>query len=335
VGQASVGNRPVTTLVRSGRDAWSLRTWEGLVRKVVGWISLGLGAFLIMASVMASTWATDRVEKTPLDVDSVTRLDGTAQRINTTTGGLDEFDVRATSYTQADSEASDDDVVVFVSYSCLVKDIPDTPDCGEPGQGENADPNIINVSEPSVFATDRRTAEAINDDGYLPEGTSETVGLVNKWPFGAEQTDYEVWDGLLGEPVTATFEGEEELEGLDTYVYNVALTDEPAVVTGDIEGLYSQDKTYWIEPHTGSIIKQTQVEQRTLEDGTVLLELDIAFTDDQVATNVSDSEESVSSLTLITSTVPSLGLWIGIPLVVLGLGLLVVGRRSSGKRKDV
>jgi hypothetical protein len=298
------------------------------VKKILGWVCLALGGFMVMASVMATGWAAERVQKTPLDVDSVTRLDGTAARINTSEGGVDEFDVRAASFTQTDSEASDDDVAVFVNTTCLVKDVAGTPDCGEEGTGDDADPNVVSVSEPFVFATDRFTAEPVNEGDYLPEDAPEVEGLVNKWPFSTDRQDYEVWDGLLGRAVTATYEGEEAIDGLDTYVFNLVVEEEPAEVIPDTEGLYSQEKTYWVEPITGTIIKQTQVEQRALEDGTVLLDLDIAFTDDQVATNVSDTRENADSLTLITETVPTVGLAAGIPLVVIGLGLLVWSRRQ-------
>jgi len=297
------------------------------VKKIIGFVCAALGAFLIVAGITADVWATDTVEKTPLDVDSITRLDGTASRIDTENGGTVDFDVRVASFNKADSDASTDDVVVFESNTCLVKDIPDTPDCGVKGVGDDADPNVINVSDPFVFATDRRTAEAVAATD-LPE-TTEVEGLVNKWPFGAQQQDYQIWDGVLGRAVTATYEGSEALEGLDTYVYNVSLTDEPAEVIPGTDGLYSQDKTYWVEPATGSIIKQAQVEERTLEDGTVLLALDVAFTDEQVTSNVADSTDSADSLKLITSTVPTVGYAAGIPLLLVGLALLALSRRRK------
>jgi hypothetical protein len=303
-----------------------------LVRKIFGWLAVGLGAFLLVAAGMSVWWADEEVKRTPLDVDSVTRLDGTASRIDTENGGLDDYDVRATSFTQADSEASDDDVVVFVSNTCLVVDVPSTPDCGRRGTGDDADPNVISVSEPTVFATDRRTALAVNDSEYLPEGTPETEGLVNKWPFDVEKSDYPVWDGLLGEPVTATFDREEEVNGLNTYVFELSVSDEPAEVVDGTDGLYSQDKTYWIEPKTGTIIDQTQSEVRALEDGTVLLDLEISFTDDQVSANVEDTQSNVDSLDLLTSTVPKVGLWVGIPLLLLGLVLVALGRGTSSRR---
>jgi hypothetical protein len=300
------------------------------VRRIFGWIAVGLGAFLLVAGGLSAWWADGQVKRTPVDVNSVTRLDGTADRIDTTNGGLDQFDVRATSFTKADSEASDDDVVVFVSNTCLVKDVPSTPDCGQRGTGDDADPNVINVSEPVVFATDRKTAMAVNDSEYLPSGTPETEGLVNKWPFDAQKQEYPVWDGLLEEAVTAEFQREEEVDGLDTYVYEYSVSDEPAEVLADTEGLYSQTKTYWIEPKTGTIIDQAQSEIRALEDGTtVLLDLDISFTDDQVASNVDDTESTVSSLDLLTSTVPRLGIWLGGPLLLIGLGLLILRGRST------
>ncbi len=297
------------------------------MKKIIGFVCAALGAFLIVAGITADVWATPKVEKTPLDVDSITRLDGTASRIDTENGGTTDFDVRVASFTEADSDASTDDVVVFVSYTCLVKDVPDTPDCGVEGEGDDADPNVINVSDPFVFATDRRSAEAVAATD-IPE-TTGVEGLVNKWPFGAKQEDYQIWDGILDRAVTATYEGSESLEGLDTHVYNVSLTEEPAEVIAGTDGLYSQDKTYWVEPVSGSIVKQAQVEERTLEDGTVLLALEVAFTDEQVTANVADSSDSADSLKLITSTVPTLGYAAGIPLLLIGLVLLALSRRRQ------
>lgn len=304
------------------------------MRRIFGWVALGLGAFLLFAAGLVTFWAEGQLKRTPLDVDSVTRLDGTAERIDTENGGLDLLDVRATSFNKSDSEASDDDVVVFVANTCLVVDVPGTPDCGEPGTGEDADPNVINVSEPTVFATDRRTALAVDDEKYLPDDAPETEGLVNKWPFDTEKTDYPVWDGLLGEAVTASFEREEEVEGLQTYVFSYSVTDEPAEVIEGTEGRYSQEKTFWIEPLTGSIIKQTQSEVRSLEDGTVLLDLDLSFTDEEVAGNVEESASDADSLELFTSTLPTVGLWAGIPLVLVGLVLLLAGRSSSRRGRS-
>lgn len=87
-----------------------------------------LGGFLVTLAVLAQFWAPGRLMKTPLDVDSTTLLDGTAQ-LSDGTGGTDEFPVKAFSVTRADSERSDSDVVVFQNSSCLVKDEGEIDEC--------------------------------------------------------------------------------------------------------------------------------------------------------------------------------------------------------------
>lgn len=290
------------------------------MRKIISWVLLFLGAFLLVAAVIGAVWAPGQVKKTPLDVDSVTRLSGTATYIG------EPYDVRVTSFTKTDAEASDDEVAVFITNTCLVKDVPDTPDCGEGGTGENADPNVINIGD-DMFATDRETAEAVDQEGYLPDDVVQHEGVINKWPFDSEKRDYVYWDGILERGVPATYQGVRQIDGLDTYEYNINVVEEPATVSGTIEGFYSQDKTIWIDPVTGAIIDQEQSELRTDEEGNTLLDLDVSFTDEQVETNVDDAEENGASLELITSTVPLVGFIGGPILIIIGL-LLARGGRS-------
>jgi hypothetical protein len=303
------------------------------LRKIISWVLLGLGAFLLAAALVATVWAPDQVKRAPLDTDSTTRLSGTAQKLNTGTGEIEDLDVRAVSITEADSNKSDDDVVAYVNTSCLVIDVPDTPDCGEPGTGEDADPNVINISN-ELFATDRRTGVAVNGDDYLPEGTPEREGLQNKFPFDAEKKDYEFWDGILDRAVPATYEGTDEIEGLETYRYNMSVVEEEATVIGDVDGIYSLDKTMWIEPNTGAIIDQEQHDVRTLPNGDPLLDLQLSFTDEQVSANVDDASANVSSLTLLTKTIPLVGFIGGALCIIAGILLLLSARRKNEANHD-
>lgn len=302
------------------------------MRKAIHLVLLGLGAFLLVAAVVATVWAPGQVKRTPLDTDSTTRLVGQGEKLNPAAGKVEPIEVRATSFTEADSKKSDDDVIVFVNTTCLVLDKPDTPDCGEEGTGDNADPNVVSITT-DIFATARKTGEAVNDAKYLPDDAVEHEGLVNKFPFDTEKKDYQYWDGMLGRPVEAKYIGTEKVDGVETYKFDVDVKDEPAEVVTDIDGIYSMDKSMWIEPVTGAIIKQEQHEVRTLENGDVLLDLNIAFTDDQVKTNASDAEDNISSLNLLTKTVPLIGYIVGPLLILIGAVLFFLSRRGSGSRK--
>lgn len=294
------------------------------MRKIFGWVLLALGAFLVVVALTATVWAPGQVKRTPLDTDSTTRLAGSADKLNPGTGEVESLQVKATSITKADSKRSDDEVVVFVNSVCLVIDEGDVPDCVDADDPEG---RLVSAST-DVFATDRSTAEAVNGE-YLPAGAEEKEGLINKWPFDAEKKDYQYWDGILGAPVDAVYDSTETLDGLETYKYRVVVDEESAEVVDGVQGVYSQDKFLWIDPVTGSIINQTQQELRTLENGDVLLDLDLAFTEDQVTDNVESAKDSGSTIELITRTVPLVGFIGGALALLAGAFLVFAGRRRE------
>jgi Porin PorA len=297
--------------------------WRIPVRKVIAAVLVGLGSFLLVAALTVVLWGGDAVKKTPLDTDSVTNLSGTADKLNPATGDVESLQVKAASVTKSDAELSDDDVVVFVNTTCLVIDEDDVPQCVD-----ESDDRLVSATS-DVFATDRQTAEAVNDPQYVPPSAEEKSGLVNKWPFDAEKKDYTYWDGMLGEAVDATYDGTETIEGLETYRYHVLIEDAPAEVVADVDGVYSQDKYIWIDPTTGSIVNQTQHEVRELEDGSPLLDMELAFTDEQVEANVSDAEDNTQSLDLLTKTLPLVGFIGGAIALLAGLFLFLRGRRHQ------
>ena len=299
------------------------------MRKIIGWVLLALGTFLIVIGLMAAVWAPGQVKRTPLDTDSVTRLSGNADKLNPATGEVENIDVQATSITKADSKLSDDNVVVFVNSTCLVIDdgSGELPDCVD---ADDPEKRLVTAST-DVFATDRSDAMAVNGSSYLPPSAEEKEGLVNKWPFDAEKKTYPYWDGLLGAPVDATYDGTETLDGLETYRYHILVEEASTEVIEGIDGVYSQDKYIWIDPITGSIINQTQQEVRELEDGSPLLDLELAFTDDQVSANAADAEDNGSMLGLLTRTVPLIGLIGGVLALLVGVFLVWANARREKK----
>jgi hypothetical protein len=294
------------------------------VRKIIGWVLLGLGAFLLVTGLMATLWAPGQVERTPLDTDSTTYLSGDADKLNPATGETEAIEVKATSVTKADSKRSDDEVIVFVNTTCLVIDEGDVPDCVD---AEDPEGRLVSATS-DVFATDRSNAVAVNGK-YLPAGAEEKEGLVNKWPFNAEKKDYAYWDGLLGAPVTAAYDSTESLDGLETYKYHVLLEETPAEVVEGIQGIYSQDKYIWIEPRTGAIVNQSYHEVRELEDGTTVLDMNIGFTEEQVAAGIKTAGDNKSRLNLITGTVPLVGFIGGLLALLAGAFLVFAGRKGQ------
>ncbi len=297
------------------------------MRKVIGWVLILLGTFLLVGAVLLRFYALDALKTTPLSVSNTTHLSGTADKLDPVKGETELLDVKVTSVTKTDDEASDGDVVVWVNTTCVVLDLPDTPDCVDADDPEG---RLVSATT-DVFATDRETALAIDADQmeeYLPDTAVPHDGLVNKWPFDAQKKDYPYWDDMLKKAVTAQYVGTEDLEGTEVYVYEVKIDQEEAEVVEGIDGLYSAEKTIKVEPTTGSIVYQRNHDVRTLANGDPLLDLDVDFTDDQITTSVNDAEDGIAQLRLIALYAPIGAGLLGLLLILAGL-FLALRRRSE------
>jgi len=58
------------------------------VRSWIGRVVFGLGGFLVVAGLLGLVWAPGVVEKTPVDVKTITYLDGEAGKLDASTGEL-------------------------------------------------------------------------------------------------------------------------------------------------------------------------------------------------------------------------------------------------------
>ncbi len=294
------------------------------MRKFLVPILLGLGAFLLIAAVVAQVWAPGQVERTPLDTDNTTQLSGDARVASGPDLELQRTAVLAWSGNKVDSDASTDEVAVWLTSLCVVRD-----EGGIDGCVRAQDPRgRLITAETDVFATDRHTALTVPNDGYVPEGTPQQEGLQNKWPFGAQKTTYPVWDGVVGSSVDARYTGTDEIDGLAVYVYRADARAAGVVVVGeDVMGSYAQTTDYYIEPRTGAIIDQVVHQVRVARGVGRILDLNLSFTDDQVQTNVDDARTNIDTLRLIEDIVPLVGYVVGGLAVAVGIVLLVVRRR--------
>jgi hypothetical protein len=280
----------------------------------------GLGGFLVMLAILAKFYAPGQLMKTPLDVDSTTNAAGQAA-----VGDGATEPVKGTQLTRADSAKSDGDVIVFVSSSCLIFDRDNAPSCVN---ADDPDQRLITAGVDN-FATDRKTAMAVNDPKYLPPDATPRDGLQNKWPFDVEKKTYPYWDDNVNQVVDATYEGTEDVDGIEAYKFHAVVSDVPYEVTDGVKGTYSKDSTIWIEPVTGSFVKLSYHMEQTTNTGDNFITLDLAYTEDEVADSVKDAKSSRDKLNLVRNTVPLIGFIVGIPLLV--IGLVLTGR--GGKKK--
>jgi hypothetical protein len=306
--------------------------------RVFARVLLGLGVFLIVAGVLALTWAPGVVKKTPLDVDTTTLYEGTAAKLDPLTGAFDTKPAYAVRTTKADSKKSSDDHVIMVENACAVFDTGGAKVCVN-----GNDPDLITATT-DVFATDRVTALAVEDKN-LPDDAVPHEGLVNKFPFDVEKKTYPFWDGDVGKAVDIDFVGTTTLFGLTTYEFSYTVKDVPINIADDdpatpeddtIPGTYDNIVTVWVDPKTGSIVKSGQDQQQYLEDGTEAADVKLMQTDASVKDFVDDANAARTQLFVLLTVLPIVGFAGGILCLLGGLALIMRERSggSSGQRVE-
>ncbi|MEG3633349.1 DUF3068 domain-containing protein [Micromonospora palythoicola] len=200
------------------------------------------------------------------------------------------------------------------------------------------------------LALDRVSAAAVDwNEQFLDEsGTPEKVafaGQVYKFPFDSAQGNYEVFDRDLRQTRMAEFKGTEEINGVEAYRYEQVITDEklplatdrvglllgalaPGSTSGDV--VYSNTRTVWVDPVTGSYLKVREQQKKVLVPNTgtpvTLLDADFSYNEETVASSVDRAKESRNQLNI-------LGVFAPLGLAVLGLVLILVGLLVSRTRR--
>jgi hypothetical protein len=291
------------------------------------WLFLFLAAFLLTAAAVAQFWAKGgAAERIPLDSYQRTYLTGTADILDPKTGKTSEKQLKITQITQVDDDLSDDDVIVFVTSTCVNEDVGDPPDCLPA-----SDKRMISDSKLN-FAADRHTGAAIPDPDpkYHVTNTPPVEGQVVNWPFYPEKSGYNVWDDVSKRATVAEYVGQTTVQGLTCNQYHQVISNVPIDLGNGIKGIYSLDETYTIDAVTGKIIDQKLHDVRTLKDGgETALDLTAEYTPDTISYNVDEAKSGGQQLKLITKTLPLVGLVAGLLCLVVGILLLLRRRKAT------
>jgi hypothetical protein len=332
------------------------------LRRIVSFILLGLGVFAVALGMLLRFYAYPQLAKIPLDNEStsVSEGDGITALVIRTVNGAPVPEVRhnlsltSTTYVTGDltqpEVKEDGDVAVYVEATKTVDDATD----------------IVVDASVRELCIDRHTTEAVapcegqyieTEQGQQVKSDRNTVqqpGLSFKFPFGTEQRDYQFYDLSVRKPVNARFDGEETIQGLETYRYVMTVPptkigdkevpgslvgrdDEPSV---DTELYYRVKRTVWVEPETGIVVVGQQEGKQELVaegqqqgEGTTVFDGTLRFNDATINDNVTKAEDNKSKLGLLTSW--PVAMWVvGAILIVVGGAMmlgLAGGRRGGGR----
>ena len=214
---------------------------------------------------------------------------------------------------------------------------------------DNNDDNLPMDATTEVLVFDRHTGLAVNCCGESKGGEEvKRDGLLVKFPFDAQPTDeYKWWDSTVGKSFPVTFEGEEEIQGMEAYKYSMevpqtkyATRELPGNLFGgsetspavEADRYYSNERTFWVDPVTGVVLDRVEEQKQEFRhNGKTLNAIDTTsrFTKETVDTNVEEYKSKSTLLNLVHTTLPLVFTILGVLLLLTGVVLSVlIGRRS-------
>ena len=317
------------------------------MKRVVGLILLGLGVMLLVLAPLLKFYVLPSAAKTPINqYTESTAVVKFAQLLNPTkvaAGDPDPYErnVDATQfiYVRGDvaaaeqPEAKQNDLAVF-DYFMRVNN--------------NSTGELITAST-ARYPFDRVSSELFNCCGAsVDDEPVDMTGSVMpvKWAFDLHKQDYQILNSSTKVAQTFSFQGEETVFGVPTYVYTsevpptaVGTLEVPtSAVPGEskkaegntiLDEMYSSKSTYWMEPLTGQVIQGTTSEFTTydLDGEQKLVKADY--------TGTSGNQEAADDAASLANLVKMIGTTLPLVFGILGIVLIVIGLLlARGGKKD-
>jgi hypothetical protein len=296
------------------------------MRRNIGLVLAGLGAFLIVLAVVLPTWIVGQVVKFPLNEYQTASLAASNASYFSATALTEKTGVtlQATYTIKGDGAAGTSSTAVWDEYS-YVYDL------------TNHQP-VQQTTRRMAF--DRKTGQLTMCCGANVNGDSSVqqrgyVGFV--FPIGTKKQAYQVFDTTLDKPVPFPYAGTATVRGIQTYKYTeditpvqVATQTVPGSLVGEsaasvtLPEYYEMHLIYYVDPTTGALINVQEHQTMTLRNPTtgaqalLLFDADLKVTPSALTAIVKLDSNGRNELTLLKVILP-------IVLGVVGLVALIVG----------
>ncbi len=186
---------------------------------------MGLGAGLLIAALLLSTYTKGKIAKIPLDVDATLVSDGTGTALDPASLAGERFiidsNVPLALQQQVSVEAPSNAEVVTLQVGSTLRRTDKQRDAG------------LLLAMVDTVTLNRRTALAVTSESN-PGGAVQkprTIeddqpptnialpheGLAHRFPFDTEKKTYPFFDPIAQKPFDANYDGEEDVNGLTTY----------------------------------------------------------------------------------------------------------------------
>lgn len=229
--------------------------------------TIGLGAALLIAALLLSTYTSSRITKIPLDLDTTLVSEGTGSALDSGSLSGDHVvtnqNVPLVSQQQISVESPANADVVTLQVGTSVRRTDKQKDSG------------LLLAIVDTVTLNRKTAMAVSDDthtggsvqkprGFNDESPPSAIplrhdGLAYRFPFHTEKKTYPYFDPIAQKAFDANYEGEEDVNGLSTYKFTqtvgynsegklVAPIRYPSLYAGDEDGKVTTSAAMWGVP---------------------------------------------------------------------------------------
>jgi DUF3068 family protein len=261
---------------------------------------IGLGAALLIAALLLSTYTSGRIAKIPLNLDATLISDGNGTALDSASLSGDHLvvnqNVPLVSQQQISVESPANADVVTLQVGTSVRRTDKQKDSG------------LLLAIVDTVTLNRKTAMAVSDDTH-PGGSVQKPrafsdenpptaislrheGLSYRFPFHTEKKTYPYFDPIAQKPFDVNYDTQEDVNGLKTYRFtqNVGYNTDGKLVSpvvypslyggqedskvtasaamwgvpGDpgeqvtMTRYYAAQRTFWVDPVSGTIVKQTE-----------------------------------------------------------------------------
>ncbi|MCT7658859.1 DUF3068 domain-containing protein [Mycobacterium deserti] len=189
---------------------------------------MGLGAALLIAALLLSTYTEGKIAKIPLNVDATLVSEGTGTAFDPDSLNRDRFvvdrDVPLALQEQMTVEAPSNADVVTLQVGSTLRRTDRQQDDGL--LLALVDTVTVNRSTAEAVSSESNPGGAVQKPRAIEDDQPPTnialphEGLAYRFPFDTEKKSYSVFDPIAQKAFDANYDGEEDINGLTTYKFS-------------------------------------------------------------------------------------------------------------------
>lgn len=330
---------------------------------------IGLGAALLIAALLLSTYTSSRITKIPLNLDATLVSEGSCTALDAASLSTDHLvvnqNVPLVSQQQVSVESPANADVVTLQVGTSVRRTDKQKDSG------------LLLAIVDTVTLNRKTAMSVSDDthtggsvqkprAFNDENPPTAIplrheGLAYRFPFHTEKKTYPYFDPVAQKPFDVNYDTQEDVNGLTTYRFTqnvgynadgrlVAPVVYPSLLAGQedakqttsaamwgVQGgdpneqitmtrYYAAQRTFWVDPVSGTIVKQTEhanhyFARDPLKPEMTLADYKVTSTEDTVESQVNAARDERDRLALWSRVLPITFTAVGL-IALIGGGVL-------------